>query len=95
MTAFDRAGPAPGTRQRNGGRLRFMGRHVGALRALLAFGVDEAAAKALIAGAKAAGLTDIEFRVPAGAASEAGQAVLLRRMRGGHVLAFRVEGATK
>lgn len=73
-------------------RLIGIGRQVGALRALLAYGVTEPAAKALIADARATGRTQIEFRVPAGAPAEAGQTLRLSIMRGGHVDVFRVVG---
>ena len=71
-------------------RLIAIGRQVGALRALLNYGVPELAARALIADARTAGRKEIDFRVPAGAPAEAGQTLRLRFMRGGHVDVFRV-----
>lgn len=73
-------------------RLIGIGRQVGALRALLSYGLSELAARVLIAEAKAAGRTEIEFRVPAGGPVEAGQTLRLRIMRGGHVDVLRVVG---
>ena len=70
--------------------LQFVALHVGALKALRSFGLDEPAAQALIAAAKAEGQADIEVLVPPGGGAEAGRKLVLRCKRGGHVEVYRV-----
>ncbi len=73
---------------------QFINRHASALRALLAYGLAASAATELIDQAKAAGRDEIDLLVPvgAGAGAEAGQLLVLKRMRGGHVDVFRLVG---
>lgn len=72
---------------------RFVGLHASMLRALLAYGLDEAAALGLIDVAAMAGKHEVRFVVGPTAAHPEARTVIVRRMRGNHAEAWEERAA--
>lgn len=68
--------------------MRFVGRHVSVLRALLAYGLAEAEARGLVERAKGAGQAEIRITV-------GGRVMVFRRMRGNHADVYELSASAE